>query len=59
MEQGVFSRKLSGVCVYVECRGWVVEGAELVPNVILFFLFFFLFLLSSTLSYQLLGTKTM
>ena len=38
------SCKQSGVCVYVECRGGVVEGEELDQNLLpVFFLFFSLF----------------
>jgi len=31
-EREEVSRKQSGVCVFVECRGGVVEGEELGPN---------------------------
>ena len=36
------SCKQSGVWVFVECRGGVVEGEELDPNPMLFPLFFFI-----------------
>jgi len=41
--RGVMSRKQGGVGVLVECRGGVVEGEELDPNLHLFFPFFYFY----------------
>ena len=40
MRGGKVSGKPSAVCVYVECKGGVVEGEELDPNPMSFYLFF-------------------
>jgi len=37
----VVSCKQRGVCVYVECKGGVVEGKKLDPNLMPFFYFFY------------------
>ena len=49
------SHKQRGVCIYVECRGGVVEGKELDPNLMSFFSFSFFFYIMRLL---LLGTRS-
>ena len=54
------SSKQSGVCLSVECRGGVVVGAELDPNLmpLLFFCFSFVLFFLVLCIKQLLETKT-
>jgi len=57
---GNVSRKQSGLCLFVECRGGVVEGQELDPNPMPLFFVFSLFCFFHVLCFvHHLGTKTM